>query len=141
MLFSAKHSAAKFLLPRREFFRRTLPSTHSSGGILHGGQIIALAAKRVNENSEDRPISYFSRRMHMLARSCQSFPSFRLVQDLRHLAPPAKEIIGGADRCNQDRAQAVDQGKDQSLLPRQLAVSSSSDVIWALFRRSRHAVL
>ena len=92
------------------------------GGILHGGQIIALAAKRVNENSEERPISYFS----PVAHRCIVHPSpsfFRLVQDLGHLAPPAKEIIGGADRCNQDRAQTIDQCKDQSLLSWQSPLS------------------
>ena len=42
---------------------------------------------------------------------------FRLVQDLGHFAPPAKEIVCGADRYNQDRAHAVDQGENQSPSP------------------------
>ena len=49
---------------------------------------------------------------------------FGLVHDLGHLAPPAKEIIGGADRCNQDRAQTIDQRENQSLLPAALSTSS-----------------
>ena len=41
---------------------------------------------------------------------------FRVVHNLSHLAAPAKEVVGGTDRCNQDCAQSVDQREDEAVL-------------------------
>jgi len=117
----------QFLLPRREFpancpDRKKLLSSWPAmvspieihpGGILHSGQIIALRAKRVNDDFtisslQKELFSWFSRR---------GLFRFDLVQNLSYLAPPAKEIITGADRRDQNRAQAVHQGENDALLP------------------------